>query len=964
MATDRYVIANQIFLEVRDLPPPERVAALAELCGADATLRAEVESLLASDDREDAGAPAALPARGANADPPTTASPPPRRSSPQRMETLADDLALAARAGDIRVGPYRVLHELGRGGMGIVYLAVREGDRIQRRVAVKVLKRGMDTDDVLRRFEIERTVLAALNHPGVARLYDCGETDDGLPYFVMEYIEGLPIDKYCDVNRLDIDRRLALFRNVCLAVHCAHQNLIVHRDIKPSNIIVTAEGQPKLLDFGIAKLINPGLAMIAPGATAPELRVMTPEYASPEQVRGQPVGTASDVYSLGVLLYELVTGHAPYRLRSRVRAEIERVVCEEDPEAPSTAVSKIEQTDSDQDGAAPITPEAVSRTREGRPERLRRRLAGDIDNIVLMAMRKEQSRRYTSAEQFAEDIQRHLDGMPVIARPDTFAYRASKFARRHRYAVAAAAVCAISVTGGLAVAAAGWHDASDARDGERLLKQAAQRERDLAARRFDQVRALARTFMFDFHDAIQELDGSIPARELLVRTALAYLDPLAAEAEGNRALQLELASAYDRVGDIVGGIRNPSTGDFGDAIEHYRKALAIRRAVADADPGSAAAQDALAGSQENLGDHLLRSGDVTGALAAHRAALEIREGLAARGGDTFEARRGVAVALSNVGDALARAGDGPGATAHYQRSLELREALALLQPDDEDAQRDLSVMCIRVGARHHQTGDHEAARALYERAIGIRTRLLEADPDSGRHRRDLAVARYHLGGALFSLEDFEGARGNYAEYVAVMEQRRRDNPDDARSIFDLATGHDLLGQTLAKAGAWDEAEEHFRQFEALADELAATAPERVQYAQQRALARVRRADVHLARGDAAAATQQLEDALAIVEPLARADEKDARLRRDQAMILAKLGDCAVARKQALQAGLRYEAARQIYESLVAGDARSAQLRHRLADVVDALARLADSVGDATAATGHRARAAELRTAGE
>jgi non-specific serine/threonine protein kinase/serine/threonine-protein kinase len=955
MTTDRYVIAKEIFLDVCDLPPHERDAALAALCGADAALRAEVESLLAHDAPEAAAPPAA----GKEPDPRTTAIPG-RRSAPERLETRNDDFAAATRAGDVRVGPYRVLHELGRGGMGVVYLAVREGDRAQRRVAVKVLKRGMDTDDVLRRFEVERAVLAALNHPGVARLYDGGETTEGLPYFVMEHVEGLPIDKYCDVNRLDIDRRLALFRQVCLAVHCAHQNLIVHRDIKPSNIIVTADGQPKLLDFGIAKLINPGLSPVAAGATAPDLRVMTPEYASPEQVRGQPVGTASDVYSLGVLLYELVTGHAPYRLRSRVRAEIERVVCEEDPEAPSTAVSKVEQVASDHGDAAPITPEAVSRTREGRPDRLRRRLAGDIDNIVLMAMRKEQARRYASAEQFAEDIQRHLDGMPVIARPDTFAYRASKFARRHRYGVAAVIVCAVSVTGGLGLAASGWHDATQARDGERLLKQAAQRERDLAARRFDQVRALARTFMFDFHDAIQELDGSIPARELLVRTALAYLDPLAAEAEGNRGLQLELASAYDRVGDILGGIRNPTTGEFGEALEQYRKALAIRQAVADQDPQSADAMDALADSHENIGDHLLQSGDVDGAVEARRAALQIREALANRSEDALEARRGVAVALANVGEALARVGDGAGATEHYRRSLELREALAMLQPENEEAQRDLSVMYIRVGARHEQTGDFAAARALFERAIAIRTRLVENDPDSGRRRRDLAVARYHLAGALFSLDDFAGARSNYAEYVSVMEQRRRDNPGDARSIFDLATGHDLLGQTLAKTGAWDEAEEHYGQFEVLADELAAIAPERVQYAQQRALARVRRADVYVVRGDAAAAARQLEDALAIIEPLARADETDARLRRDHAMILAKLGDCAVARKQALQAGLRYEAARQIYESLVAADPRNAQLRHRLADVLDALAHLADSVGDATAATAHRARAIVLR----
>ena len=336
------------------------------------------------------------------------------------------------------IGPYKLIRKIGQGGMGAVYLASRDDDEYKKRVAIKLVKRGMDSEEVLNRFRHERQILASLDHPNIARLLDGGTTEDGLPYFVMEYIEGTPVDTYCDERRLSINERLNLFRKVCSAISYAHQNLVVHRDIKPGNILVTSNGEPKLLDFGIAKLLNPELYAQTILTTALSTRLMTPDYASPEQVRGRKITTATDIYSLGVVLYELLTGHRPYRIKSYTQEEIERIICRETIEKPSTAINRV-VTGKDGAQQTAITPEIVSETREGQPEKLRKRLAGDLDNIVLMAMRKEPERRYVSAEQFSEDIRRHLEGLPVIARKDTFAYRASKFIRRNKIGVAAAA---------------------------------------------------------------------------------------------------------------------------------------------------------------------------------------------------------------------------------------------------------------------------------------------------------------------------------------------------------------------------------------------------------------------------------------------------------------------------------------------------------------------------------------------
>jgi serine/threonine protein kinase/tetratricopeptide (TPR) repeat protein len=405
---ERWQRIKEVFADAQERNPAERCAFLQEACGADELLRSEVESLLASAEREAAD----------------------RRSAGASADRAAVEDPMIGR----RIGAYKVTRRIGRGGMATVYLASRADEQYEKQVAIKVLLPELDSDELLRRFRNERQTLAKLDHPNIVKLLDGGSTEEGLPYLVMDYVEGAPIDTYCDSRRLSTDERLRLFCQVCAAVQCAHQNLVVHRDLKPSNILITNNGTPKLLDFGISKVLH---ASNGSPITQTVTRRMTPAYASPEQVRGDPVTLATDIYSLGVVLYELLTGHRPYKLKQHTPAEVERAICEQEPEKPSTAVNRVEVETLSDGTTVSKTPMLVSAPREGQPEKLRRRLSGDLDNIVLMALQKETQRRYNSVGEFAEDIQRHLQHRMVTARRSTVAYRTSKFIRRHKTEVVA-----------------------------------------------------------------------------------------------------------------------------------------------------------------------------------------------------------------------------------------------------------------------------------------------------------------------------------------------------------------------------------------------------------------------------------------------------------------------------------------------------------------------------------------------
>jgi serine/threonine protein kinase len=426
MTPDQWQRIQELFHAALERDPSQRAQVLAEACAGDAVLHQEVASLLAA--HEQAGSFIEAPAFAGT-------------------EAWLVDAPAQAVVGR-QIGPYQVVRQLGAGGMGAVYLAVRADDHYHKQVAIKLVKPGVPSSDLLRRFRTERQILASLDHPNIAKLLDGGTTADGLPYLVMDYVEGLPLDVYCDRQALSIPARLTLFRTVCAAVHYAHQHLVVHRDLKPSNILVTADGVPKLLDFGVAKLLHPALATQTSVTMVPGQQGMTLAYASPEQIRGEPITTASDVYSLGVVLYELLTGYQPYRFPSPLPHAMARVICEEEPQKPSTAMRRS-AAGPGANGGHPRPPAGGRQPREGPPAQRYRRLTGDLDTIVLMALRKAPSQRYASVEHLSEDLRRHLEGLPVMARPQTLGYRSAKLIRRHKAGVLAAALLGVTLVGGI-----------------------------------------------------------------------------------------------------------------------------------------------------------------------------------------------------------------------------------------------------------------------------------------------------------------------------------------------------------------------------------------------------------------------------------------------------------------------------------------------------------------------------------
>ncbi|MBS1807890.1 MAG: protein kinase [Acidobacteria bacterium] len=774
MTPERYRQIKQIFQAVLDIEPKERAAYLAQVCGEDVELRQEVGSLLAS--HEDAGEfieiPAAAVITQPYAEPPNT----------------------NAAIGQ-RIGPYQIMRELGHGGMGTVYLATRADDQFKKRVAIKLVRRGMDSDFILRRFRHERQILASLDHPNIARLFDGGTTEDGLPYFVMEYIEGLAIDEYCDRQQLATAERLQLFRTVCSAVQYAHQNLVVHRDLKPSNILITADGTVKLLDFGIAKLLNPEIAGDEIDVTMTGMKLMTPGYASPEQVRGEVITTASDVYSLGVVLYELLTGHRPYQITSTAPQEIERIVCNVEPDRPSTAAQKRMKD-------------------EGR--RMKRRekfsspiphpssLQGDLDNIVLMAMRKEPNRRYASVSQLSEDLRRHLEGLPVLAREDTFAYRAGKFIQRHKAGVAAALLIAIALIGGMIT----------------TMWQARKAER-----RFNDVRKLANSFLFELHDAIEKLPGATPARALLVKRALEYLDSLAQEAAGDATLQQELAAAYDKVGHIQGNPYSANLGDIEGALQSYQKARAIRESLLAKNTQPTQVRLDLASSYRRISDILMQKNDLANALQHARKALQIIESLPAQELALVQTRREQAAAHESVGEVLKAQGENAASLEQQRRGLQLIEALVTQEPANPAIRRQQAVVLGKIGERLSATGATPEGIEMARKSLAIFSELATAQPGNAQAKRELGVAHNQLGDLYYAASDLKNELEHYRQSLAIREELAAADPANQQLRRDLAVVQGNVGYALAQTGDEAGMVEHYRKSLATFEAMSAAKPE-------------------------------------------------------------------------------------------------------------------------------------------
>ncbi len=713
MTDAHWVRIKNLFEDAIEQPPEALEAWLDANCADDDAVRRQLESLLAA--HRAAGEFIETPAIAAIG----------------AARAVADALAPHVRTAMTgrRLGPYRIVGELARGGMGVVYLGERDDATFRRQVAIKMMSSGLAHPALVGRFDAERGILASLEHPNIARLLDAGTDEGGTPFVVMEFIKGIPIDVYVREQRLSIRRRLELFLAVCDAVQYSHQRLVVHRDIKPGNILVTADGVPKLLDFGIAKLLDESAGRA--GRTRTEFRALTPESASPEQIRGDPVTVATDVYSLGVLLYRLLTDRSPYRASPTTDADMVRVICDEDPIRPSDAVST---------GAAAGGQNALS----ARDIATRRReIAGDLDLITIKALRKEPARRYGTVERFAGDIRRHLRREPVEAVPDTWRYRAGKFLRRHRVGVTATGAVVLTVVAGLA--------------GTLWEARVARLERARAERRFNDVRGLAHSVMYDLHDAIEPLPGSTAARELLVQQALLYLDRLAADEGSDVSLQRELAAAYTRIGTVQGYAGRDNLGRSKASLESYRKALAIGERLARAVPGDPGVLDDLARGHRSVGLLLSQTGDSRGALEHLRTAVAIHQRLAdQRPADTA---RQVALAESyqSLGDGLVTTEDWPGVLEMRLKVLPLLRSAVERGRGEAGLRRSLALAYKRLGAIQAKLGHFPEGLEAYRAALAIEEARLAAHPDSPEARLDVSFSVSDVGFILWQSGDRRAA---------------------------------------------------------------------------------------------------------------------------------------------------------------------------------------------------------------
>jgi non-specific serine/threonine protein kinase/serine/threonine-protein kinase len=782
MDPGRWDRVKVVFQEAFERAPSERGAVLDAACEGDAGLREDVERLLRAH------------ARGGCLD-----SPPSLELDPADITEAADDSQTEEVGGaPSRIGAYRILRELGRGGMGSVYLAERDEPGLRKRVAVKLVRQGRDSAFVVRRFRTERQILAALEHPGIARLYDGGTTQDGLPYFVMEYVDGEDLLAYCDARRLPITTRLRLFLRICDAVQYAHQSLVVHRDLKPSNVLVTADGDPKLLDFGIAKLLGPQPAEAGVEETASVIRLMTPDYASPEQVRGERVTTATDVYSLGVILYQLLSGHRPYRVQGKGAAEIERALLEQDVDPPSTAAARTEEvTARGGSGTKRITPADVSAQRQAVPRRLRRQLRGDLDNVVLKALRRDPAERYATAAELGEDIRRHLEGFPVRARADSRTYRVAKFLRRHRAGAAAVGVAALGLLTGLGVA----------------VRQArvAEAERRRAEARFQDVRRLANSVIYELHDAIANLPGATPARQLMVTRALEYLDRLAGEGGDDLALKRELADAYQRLAQLQNSGLGANLGDTKGAIESYGKALAIRESLAARAPVDSQDVLGLALLEFDLGTLHRAQGRPGQAEQSFMSSASRLEGLE-RAGALPDAQRG---RLGGVYQRLAEAQSFQGKRDEALRTAE--KAVATAEKAWSGRRQDAASRSI-LAAASYQLAVALADKDRYAEALE-RTRQARALLEAGLRENPLdaqqtRVLLYVLNGEsdhLWRLGDQAAAARVRERALEVAEKALRRDPRDRWSQMGVAIAAKALGDVLLETGDARESARRFRQ---------------------------------------------------------------------------------------------------------------------------------------------------------
>jgi tetratricopeptide (TPR) repeat protein len=811
MMTDRWQRVQELFERAADMPAADRLRFLDSLPAEDRELRPELDSLFAYDEPE----------------------------SGRPLDSVVRDAAVSLLAAEAmigrHVGPYRLARQLGTGGMGTVYLGVRDDAQFDQTVAIKLVRAGLNTKSVLDRFRYERRILAQLDHPYIAKLLDGGTTSDGQPYFVMEFVEGTPIHRYCASRNFTVGQKCELFAMVCEAVSYAHRNLVIHRDLKPSNILVTDTGLPKLLDFGIAKLLTPESTELTLTQTGTLAQPLTPDYASPEQVVGDAFNTTTDVYSLGAVLFELLTAARPHRISSLTPLALERAICVEEVRKPS---SMVEASD-------------------------RRALTGDLDNIVMMAMRKEPQRRYQSAGELREDILRHLKGLPVNAREDTLVYRVGKFVRRHRVGVGAAGLVFVALAGGVVATDRERRVANDEKqvaqsqkdvaDRERARAQSAQADADLqrdaavrarqlaeaqskeadtqkrnAEERLSAILGITGKSLYSLQDAIATLPGGTELRKKLVLETVTNLDSLAANAGDDIRFRKTLLSAYMALGDVQGYPFTPNLGETAGALESYRKAGVIQEGLLAKMPDDPDVLLTVIGLNQRVGETINERGRYAEGVAHVEKALAAAEKLS-----RLRPGRNATVQVAAMHHSLAQMmlnRDGKAGGEHARQEAALYAKVAAADPSDVEAVNSLGSSYILLAQAEAYEGRLAEGVDYLRKAVKVREDLNAKFPNDVRIARNLLVTygrlADNLGGPFLTtnMGDTPQAVVYYRKALSIAERMQKLDTTDMLAKTDVATALLRLGMALGGPGELDESIGSLERSEKLLKELQAGDP--------------------------------------------------------------------------------------------------------------------------------------------
>jgi tetratricopeptide (TPR) repeat protein/tRNA A-37 threonylcarbamoyl transferase component Bud32 len=716
---------EELFDAALALPPQERSAFVRAQLRGQHTLQAELEELLATyESQEEAGG---------------------------WKEPVLDVEEFGNPLIGRTIGAWRLERLLGEGGMGAVYLASRRDEQFEQTAALKLMAYRLANTPLQERFRQERQILARLSHPNIARLIDGGTTDEGDPYLVMDYVEGTPLDQYFERSRPPVRERLQLFLTICSAVHYAHQNLIVHRDLKPDNILVLEDGTPKLLDFGTAKLVR---EHIEPKVTQKDFRAFTPAYASPEEILGNPVTTASDTYSLGVILYRILTGVHPYEFQDYTTGELIRVICQQEPARPS------------------------ARSRNGNE------VSGDLDAIVLKAMRKEPGERYSSVDQLADDIRRFLEGRPVQARRGNFRYRAAKFVRRNWLAVAAASVVLVTLIGGVSG----------------MLWQAKK-----AQARYHDLRTLTNSLLSEMYEVVQQLPGSTGAQRLLVTTAIEHLDRLSREVKDDRPLQDDLVEAYLKLGNLQGNPYEANIGDMEGGLKSLDKALSIAKELGRGQPD----YTGVGRVEKSIGEILFGMGKPQEAVVHTRRACSLLEAQAQRPGAPLMRFYEAASCYDTLGDqygqtGVASLGDLPAARASYEKAISLNLRALDVDPKFIRSRRALAINRMKVAQMVVEANPQEAVNIL-RGGLEILESLPAEEKQKIENRRARATFARRIAGALQLSGDVDASIEQYQGALMFIEAIAAVDPQNSRAQFDLAVILNDLSQTHEQKGDTDQA---------------------------------------------------------------------------------------------------------------------------------------------------------------